>query len=380
MKNYCQAESVKLIHHGKTYFAELERLIAEAKEVIHLQVYILEEDETGRQVIASLKQAAHRGVKVFLLADGFGSKGLSRKTKNEMLQSGIRFRLFSPLFSSESIFLGRRLHHKIVVADRRTAMVGGINISDKYRGTANERAWLDYAVRINGEVCGYLHLLCERIFHRRSYKRIVDYPCPSGLAGGVNVRFRRNDWIIGKTDTYLSYKNAFAMAERSIIIAGSYFLPGHSLRRAMKRAVRRGVRIKVILAGKSDLPFFRLAEKYLYNFLTRNKVEVYEWHDSVMHGKAIVVDSKWASVGSYNVNYLSRYWSIELNADIDNRDFAETFHRHLEEVMNTRCRKITWKSLHRGILTRFWHWIAYQYYKWLLRLLLPIKSRGNIRE
>jgi cardiolipin synthase len=368
MNTYLPARSIQLIYSGENFFEHLGELIDSAKEYIHIQTYILEEDATGKLICGKLKAASARGVKVFLLADAYGSKELSVDFKQSLLLAGIRFRLFSPLFSPESIYLGRRLHHKIAVADKQNAIIGGINIADKYRGTGNEKAWLDYAVQVRGSVCGYLHDLCESIYDRKSFKA-KNYNgdgSPSHL-----VRFRRNDRIRAKNEVHHSYREALTGAERSVIIVASYFLPGYTFRKIMKRAKKRGVNIRIILAGRSDLPWLKRAEKFLYRFFWKYNICIYEWPDSILHGKAILVDDEWITIGSYNVNHLSRYRSIELNADIKDPALAKTFKQHLESVIGTSCIEMTEKKYSPSRLQSFRNSIAYYYYRLIMRLLLP---------
>lgn len=375
MKEYCETDSVQLIFSGEDYFSRLDMLIADAKEVIHLHMYILDEDETGLRVLNSLEKAVQRGVKVFVLLDAYGSKSLSSKFINDIADKGIRVRKFSPFFSSESIFMGRRLHHKIAVADKRIALTGGINVADKYRGTAGEAAWLDYAVLIKGEVCEYLHLLCERIFNKRNYKRLKEYACPHGKANGVKIRFRRNDWVLGKNDIHRSYVQAITGAKHSVKMVSSYFMPGDRLKKELRKASKRGVKVEIILAGKSDLPFLMHAEKWLYDYLARHGVVLYEWNDSILHGKAICVDGKWVSIGSYNLNYVSRYRSIELNADVLDPGFASSFEKHFDELKENKCTRITKNSMKHGLFYRFENWLAYNYYRGMMRLLLPNRKK-----
>ena len=228
MNQYVQAESVKLIFSGENYFETLEQIIANAEEVIHLHTYIFENDETGRRIARALTKASKRGVHVFVLADAFGSNSLSKDFIRKLNNEGVNFRLFSPLFSSESLLLGRRLHQKVVVADKKTALIGGINIADKYHGTKNEPAWLDYAVLIKGESCVYMHDLCGRIFEKRKFKTKIERENEKkSFNGKVSIRFSRNDWIRNKNEIYKSYKEALSKAEKSIVIVASYFLPGY---------------------------------------------------------------------------------------------------------------------------------------------------------
>src|ERR1043166_9192399 len=155
MNQYCEAEDIRLVFAGDDFFDRLAEVIDSSQEVLHLHTYIFDEDDTGRSGAEKLKLAVRRGVKVYVLADPFGSKSVSREFRKELTEARIHFRLFSPFFSTESIYMGRRLHHKIVVADKNTAIIGGINIADKYHGTKEEKAWLDYAVLVKGPVCAY---------------------------------------------------------------------------------------------------------------------------------------------------------------------------------------------------------------------------------
>ncbi len=308
MKNYQQADRIQLVNSGSAYFTMLETLIAGARETLELQTYIFENDETGRLVVAWLKAAAQRGVHVAVMADAFGSNGFTEKIIQELTSAGVRFRFFSPLFSAEGIAFGRRLHHKIVVADGQKALVGGINIADKYNALHEQQAWLDYAVLIEGRVCLGLYTLCRRLFARKQTQLLRKTTEPlAGAASTKLIRFRRNDWLLGRNEIHRSYFEAIIAAQQRITLVASYFLPGRALRNLLRDASARGVQIQIILAGKSDVPVLWLAERYLYNFYLSNNIRIFHWNESVLHGKAMTVDGKWATIGSYNLNYLSHY-------------------------------------------------------------------------
>jgi cardiolipin synthase len=155
----------------------------------------------------------------------------------------------------------------------------------------------------------------------------------------------------------------------------SYFLPGQNIRRLLKEASERGVKISVIMAGRSDIASMRMAEHYLYSFYLRNNIHVFEWTDSVMHGKAMIVDNTWATIGSYNLNFLSHYVSIELNADIIDKPFIEAFGKHLDEVMSKSCVAVELqKEKHRtNLFSKFLMWLAYNFY----RILMTLALRGK---
>ncbi len=380
MRTYVEADDIKLVYSGKNFFEVLEEVISNSREYLHLQTYIFETDETGFKVMGWLKAAAARGVKVYMLVDAYASFPFPASIAADLRQCGIHFRLFSPLFSSENIFIGRRLHHKIVVADRNVGLTGGINIADKYNINVEENAWLDYAVLIQGNVCEYLHVLCERIYKKKQG------PGPLALwerrlrITGNNqnnrfVRFRRNDWIRGRNEIHHSYLEAINRSETCITMVASYFLPGDNVRRLLRKAAQRGVEIRIILAGRSDVRSVRLAEQYLYDFYLRHGIHVYEWTDSVMHGKAMIVDDTWATIGSYNLNFLSHYVSIELNADIIDTKFVQTFSSHLNSIINTSGTlvEIKGETAKRFFLVKFVMWMAYNFF----RLLNDIATRGR---
>ncbi|HXC06959.1 MAG TPA: phospholipase D-like domain-containing protein [Bacteroidia bacterium] len=376
MKHYLHAEEIKLIHSGNDYFVVTEQLIAEARRSIHLQTYIFDYDTTGKRIVALLKEAAKRGVEVHVLADAFGSSGFPSEAMREMKEAGIRVRLYSPLFSSEGVSFGRRLHHKITVTDSENALVGGINIADKYHGSAPNIPWLDYAVLIRGNACSYLTALCQAIYDKKRGFNPVwgKQDLPFG-----NVRFRRNDWLKRKNEIHRSYLEALIGAEHSINLVASYFLPGRTFRKLLKEAVARGVRIRVVVGGKSDLMIIPLAEKYLYYFYLINGIEIYEWDNSVMHGKAMTVDGRWATIGSYNLNYLSHYLSIELNADIRDNTFVKQMDAHLDEIITSKCKAITPENFmkSRSLFFRIRMRTGYAVYKVLMLFMMKKRDKNS---
>lgn len=382
MKKYFEAEDIQLVYSGSNYFEVLEQIIDQSREVLHLQTYIMEADETGRRVIAGLKRAAARGVRVYLLVDAFGSFPFPKDVKKDLISSGIHFRLFSPFFSSESIFLWRRMHHKIIVADQTVAMIGGINIANKYNTIqSGEHAWLDYAVLVKGSVCAYLDLLCTQFYTKRKSRNTAAWEKKTRDTGTYPhlIRFRRNDWLKRKNEIHKTYVENIVKAESSITIVASYFLPGNHFRRLLSKAASRGVKIKIILAGRSDISSVRLAENYLYDFYIRNNIQLYEWENSVMHGKAMIVDNTWVTVGSYNLNFLSHYVSIELNADIIDRRFIQGFAAHLDEITATCCSyvKIKNEEKTKGLLKKLKMWLAYNAYRIIMSIIM---ARRNYRK
>lgn len=363
-------DNIVLVHSGEDYFLRLRNIISKAQNEIHLQSYIFENDTTGLEIAEALKEAANRKVKVYILLDGYGSSKLPNNFLENLKQHGINIRFFSPLFSKNNFYIGRRLHHKVVVVDGEIVLIGGINIANKYRGSNTEHPWLDYAVQIDGASIGEpLQQLCKDIYLKktRTNKEIIQ--CNFYNTNETSVKILRNDWLKQKNEICNSYINALQKADKEVIIVGSYFLPGRRLSNALKSAAKRGVKIKIILSGVSDLPIVMRATHYLYSSLLKQNIELFEWKKSVLHGKLMVVDNEWSTVGSFNLNHLSSYGSIEMNAEINSRQFSEKLCTHLMDVIE-QSERITFETLktRNGMYTKFINWFAYR----LVRLALII--------
>jgi len=354
------SENIALVYSGEDYFSRLESIIRNSQFEIHMQIYLFENDATGKRIISALKEAASRQVKIYLLLDGLGSLSFPSEVRNDLKRSGIKFRFFAPLFSAYTFYLGRRLHQKIVVADRKVALIGGINIADKYHGTLNEEPWLDYAVQLNGEIAKPLQELCTAIFFKK--RRLYSQRIKSvfHLQDDILVHILQNDWLKRKNEISNAYIKSIGNAKEEITIMGSYFLPGRRITKALKKASKNKVRIKLILSGISDLPMTRRATCYLYSKLLSYNIELYEWNNSILHGKAAVIDNYWTTIGSFNLNNLSSYGSIEMNVEINSTVFSKMYQAHLNEIIE-QCQKITPETLEikNTLFTKFINWISY---------------------
>ena len=371
------SEKIELVHGGANFFDRLRYLIAHGKSEVHLQTYIFENDATGKEVAKALKAAASRNVKVYVLLDGYGSASLSAHFITDLIADGINIRFFSLFFSMNSIYLGRRLHHKVAVADGEIALAGGINIADKYRGTQTEEPWLDYAVQIkDANMATHLERLCTMIYSKKNRESISTTKNRLHVSKGVSAHIVQNDWLHRKNEIYDAYINAIENAKSEITILGSYFFPGRSLSKALYLSSQNGVKVKLILSGVSDVPLARRATNYLYTALLKGNIELYEWKKSVLHGKVANVDQTWATVGSFNMNHLSAYGSIELNLELLSMEFSRTMASSLGGVV-AQCEKITADTLKArvGLFTRILNRLAYRLVRILFRITtyLPYK-------
>lgn len=361
---YTVHNKVKIIRGGADYFNAIEKIADEAKHFLHLQTYIFDGDETGQKVAAALIRAAKRKVKVYLLVDAYASQHLSKAFIAMLKEGGVHFGFFSPVFKGNFFYMGRRLHHKIIVADSCVCMVAGINVSNRYNDMGATKAWLDWAVYAEGEVAKGINAICVKLWNRSVFRK----KCSMGPVvcqlpqEECKVRIRRNDWVFKQTQITNSYRELFGHAHKEVTVMTSYFWPPQKLLNRMAAASRRGVKIRLILTATADVPFSKYTERYLYNWLFRHNIEIYEYTRNVLHGKIGVSDNERLTAGSYNVNNISAFASVELNLDILDRAVATEVSNKLDEIIRNDCERVTAESFAAAsnLMLRFFYYCSYR--------------------
>lgn len=363
----------QLIHGGSDYFKLLHQLIAAAEYSIHLQTYIFEEDETGIEIGTALMKAAQRGVHVQLMVDAYASKKLSEDFIENLKRNGVQFKQFEPLLKSHHFYFGRRLHHKLFVADGNKSLVGGINISNRYNDMPGQKAWLDWALYTQGDVSIELERICKEVWSNKTIfskaaTSKISFALP--LNDSLLIRVRRNDWVNRKNQVSRTYLEIFQQAKQYITLVSSYFLPGRVFRKHMERAVKRGVQINVITAGNSDVAISKNAERFLYRWLLKRGIRIFEYQPTVLHGKLGLYDDEFVTVGSYNINNISTYASIELNLDVRDTSFAQQTNIQLHQIIEKDCIEVTYAQyqMQYGLLQRMWQWCCYLLFKFVFFL------------
>jgi len=298
------------------------RAIQEARQSVHLEVYHLAREGVGDEFRRALSEAALRGVRVRVILDGWGSALDGRWLQLMLEPDGAEVRIYNPLLA---LLTGRfrRNHRKILLVDGQVAYLGGINIADEYGqigpGRApdladEQRDWLDLAVEIRGAPAAWLE---ARLRGERSPRP----PGPvqihlSGIGGGRRLRN--------------IYRRAFGAARTEILAAHSYFLPDRRSVRSITASARRGVKVTLLLAGRSDVPLVHAATVRLYRRLSESGVEIREWTRSVHHAKVAVVDGGKVLLGSFNLDPLSLA-NLESLVEIDDPETAAAARRWFEE-------------------------------------------------
>jgi cardiolipin synthase A/B len=382
-RDYKGGHSVELLRSGKQYFATCQKEIEKAKHYIHFQTYIVDDDETGRRFVNSLIKAAKRGVKVYFLLDAYGGNSFSKTLTNEVEEAGILFRKFSPGFITRDFQFSLRLHHKVLLVDGEVAIIGGMNVANRYHGTPGMKEWLDFALLIRGPECAHVLFILKKLWNkafisrRERSREMVHFPVR--YEDNVKIKVLQNNWYRNKIEILKSYRSAMKHSKDRMIIMASYFLPGRNERKLLRNASRRGVDIKIVLTAESDAHMFKRATNFLYDFILRNNIRIYEYLPSNLHAKVATIDGNWSTIGSYNLNHLSDYGSVEMNADILNPKFTREFEAILLRIIEKDCRQIYFNEYTRRKtwISRLADWLSYQMIRILMRMMFMLTGRAK---
>ena len=381
LHEYKGGHYVELLRGGEPFFTAIEKIIDQAKHFIHFQTYILDEDETGIRIADALIRAAKRGVRTYLLLDAYGTKYLSKEFMDSIENSGILFRFFSPTFITRGFQLSLRLHSKVVMVDGEVVITGGMNFANRYHGSPEKKEWLDFAVLFRGPECVHTLSILKKLWNKtfiskeeRSHEIIHTH---TFYREDVKLKVPMNHWYRNKIEILRSYRSMFKMARTKMIIFASYFLPGRNERKLLKNAGLRGVDISIVFSAESDAPMFKRATEFLYDFILRNRIRIYEYLPANLHAKVATVDGKWSTIGSYNLNHLSDYASIEINVGILDEKFTQRFDEVLHEIIRNDCRHVTLEEFNRRRtwFTRVNGWLSYQTLRLLMRIMYQLTSK-----
>ena len=372
-----------LLNSGREYFPALLAAIAAAEREIFLESYIFADDPVGHEIASALSTAARRGVIVNVTVDGFGGRNFAEDFRPLLAEAGVRSLFFRPeikrfRFRRHRL---RRLHRKLVVIDGRVAFVGGINIVDDDNAPPDMRPRFDYAVRVEGPVLEQMHGAVQRMweiltwvnFRRRFRMAPIARPCCEPV-GEQSAAFLIRDNIRHRNDILNAYIAAIDAAKTEILIANAYFLPGIRFGRSLYAAAQRGVRITILLQGKTDHPVLRYATQTLYAAALQAGIRIFEYEKSFMHAKVAVIDGEWATVGSSNIDPFSLLMAKEANLVVHDLRFAGELRDSLRAAMREGSREMLPADIHRQPWhSRLLRWLSYG----LVRLLVGIAGYGG---
>ena len=370
---------IQLLQNGIEFFPALIAAIDAAHTEIRLETYIFYHDDSGRRVSDALIRAAERGVTVALMLDGVGSRLLPPTWLAEMKQAGIHVLIYRPPYFgwlTNPLNL-RRLHRKIAVIDAHTAFLGGINVMDDFVPVAWPGPRLDYSVQISGPILNEIYrnvvLLWRLVARSHLQAALARLPVIEPVAervGEARVAFIVRDNFRHRRSIENVYLTAIAHAKHDILIASAYFLPGQRFRKVLKKAIQRGVRVRLLVQGRTDHPFFLAASRGLYAELLGLGITIYEYDLSELHAKVAVIDGRWVTVGSSNIDPFSLLLAREANIVSDDRVLAAELAAKLERAIDEGAQQLeTLRWQHRHWPQRFASWLAYSSVRWVIGLV-----------
>lgn len=317
---------IKLLIDGDVCFAEFIKAIKSAKTSVNLETYIFKSDDVGWMMAELLVKKAAEGVRVNVIYDAVGCIGTSPALFNYMKKEGVELLEFHPVAPWKRYWnLSMRDHRKLLVVDGRIAFVGGINIGMEYAGKKfNGGRWRDTHLRIEGPAVRDIQVYFMEIWIRyggnfEDYDRHFPLIKEAGRKLLMVLGSRSRKKIKPVQESYIS---AIKFAKESIYITNAYFIPDAKFYRAFVRAAKRGVDVRFLLPGKSDLPFVQRASRYLYKKYLKSGIRVYEYTPYVLHAKTAVIDGIWSTVGSSNIDRRSFSRNLEINAVVLDQKFG----------------------------------------------------------
>lgn len=363
---------VALLKDGLQAFPAMLAAISAARSTICFETYILKDDELGLRFLGALMERARAGVEVLLMFDYWGSD-VADESIDELRQAGVKLLIFRPWrylgsFSLALSKVSRRNHRKSLTVDGAVGFTGGLNISNDYAAVIDGGAgWRDTHLRIEGPDAQALEklFLTTWAINKGPKFEAARFSRPR-FAGCAQLRVVGNDFALDRKGIRRAYEDAFAKAKERICVTNAYFLPPAKLVRALVAAARRGVKVKIILAGTTDVKLVLYAARGLYPRLLKNGIEVYEWATGrVLHAKTAVVDGTWATVGSSNLDPMSLRQNLEVNAIVTEPRFGGALEQmFLEDLQH--CERITMADVKQyGLVQRLLSWVAYRLRHWL---------------
>lgn len=352
-------------------YRQMLAAIAGARASVRLESYIFHPGAPGDAFRDALVAAARRGVWVRVLVDGFGSKELPAGYWRELIAAGGSVGVFNPLALDR---IAIRNHRKLLVVDEELSFVVGFNIAPEYAGDGVTRGWRDLGLMIRGETGKHLAATFDEMWNSREFRH------PYGLRFWLSTLRRRlvacssggvmaTGPGLGRNAFHASLLRSLRRA-RNVRIVSGYFVPGFMLRRALQRVARRGGRVQLLLAGKTDVPLVQAAGRAFYGALLQAGVEIAEYQPQVLHAKLALVDGA-VFAGSSNLDARSLGINYELmvrlpdealareGRQIFDADWARSRVIDAEQWARSRTWLTRWREgVALFILTRFDLWFA----------------------
>lgn len=320
------AGQVRLYPDGPCFFEAFFRELEQAQHLICLEYYRIRPDQTGQRLADSLLAAVQRGVKVLLIYDALGCRVSGAAYFERLRDAGVICLAFNPLSFKRGIaWFDRRDHRKLAIVDGRIAFLGGLNISDAYAGLTDEPlCFRDVGFSLGGNAVGVLlALFVDTWFMEKGEQlQLPQFAAAHAVLGEAEVTLVSGGPHQRRSAIRTAFRVAMALAAEELLIANPYFIPGPRIIRSLLRAARRGVRVRLLLPARSDVPLVRLVSRSTYEPLLRAGVEIYEMERQLLHAKLMLIDGEQTVLGSANLDQRSFHRNFEINALVRGSSFG----------------------------------------------------------
>jgi len=351
-QKFSLATHVQLLWKGGDSFKTIFDAVIGAERIICLQFYIFKNDETGTALSKLLKQKSREGVKVYILYDHFGSFGTPRSFWKDMKIAGIKIRASHPFKWTAPFHYVHRDHRKLIVTDFKRAFTGGLNIANEYSGfhlRRRSRGWRDTGIMLEGPIVKELFETFKRSWYtlggekigvqernegtpvKKQKGNIAQNSSSVAECGGIPALpiFVYSGKGRRRMRSLLRY--SIDHAKVTISLTTAYFIPSRRMIKALEKAVKRGVKVRLLVPGKSDVPAASYAGRAFFARLLKAGIEIYTYMEEILHAKTYLFDQCWSIIGSTNLDYQSLMYNDEGNVGILDVRFASKMDKIFKE-------------------------------------------------
>jgi len=332
---------ISIFHNGNDLYEEIYKDLEAATQFIHMQYYIFEDGMVADRIKDILIKKSQAGLNVILILDGIGSRKYSDASILALKENGVEVLIFRPVhFPTLTNKINHRNHRKIILIDGKMVYSGGINISDKYLISYQEKGfWRDTHLKIEGEsvkMFQAIFLMDRYMISKHIFKDLESFFPDTQERKGAYVQIATNSPESDAANVLNAYFTAITTAKRSIKLVSPYFIPEDTLLMALKNAALGGVDIEIILPGITDSTFVQMSARSYVEQLLHDGIKVYFYQKGFIHAKILLVDEMFSMVGTANFDYRSLAHNFEVNTLIYdqaiNADLEKQFEKDKQDA------------------------------------------------
>jgi len=330
-ERFVEGNSVRLLRDGSQALpAMLEAIEAGVRQIL-LEMYWFGSDRVGMQFADALARAARRGVQVAVLYDSIGSLETDISLFNGLRAAGCHVIEVNPLWPWHRRFRFDRLawrdHRKLLVVDALVAFTGGVNLAEPWLPRSQGGlGWRDDMVCLRGPAVAELMEAFLSIWTQLGGP-LLEAARPADAqqsAGTTRVAVLRNSFVKRRRQIIRAYVMHIYRARERVWVKNPYFVPDRRVVHALARAAERGVDVRILVPRHSDVPLLNAASRAQWPRLLRKGVRIFEWQGTMLHAKTAVIDGTWSTIGTFNLDFRSLLWNLEVNLAIDSQEVGHT--------------------------------------------------------